>query len=113
MVCAALPHQLQVIIVDGFRILVRREVLTSDRLDCFMERIDIDAGRLEIAKQNLAKVDVLGVQEHFVEFLRAVNGRTGWSMDDGPDVHVSDGGWEPSAELLDRIRRDNAMDAHL
>lgn len=81
----------------------------SDGVDTVMEPLLIDQARLDIAKENLRKVDVLGLHDHYDEFLATALERLGWSHLDLPDWHVS----EPE-DVSDRLRRrieeDNAMD---
>lgn len=82
----------------------------DDRLETFMDVIDVDRDRLEIAKENLQKVDIFGLQERYPEMLEAVARRFGWQTGEVEDTHVSEGEWEIPDGLRERIAEDNAID---
>lgn len=84
----------------------------DDLLDSYMDVIEIDEYRLDFAKQNLTRVDVLGFQENFDEVLTAMHDRYGWDIGAVSDRHVSDGS-EVSASLRRRIADDNWADLQL
>lgn len=68
--------------------------------------------RLERAKERLASVDALGLQERFDEFCRELTRRFGWKL--GPEPHAMRGGpVEATDEFRSRIAEDNAMDIEL
>jgi FkbM family methyltransferase len=71
--------------------------------------IEVDARRLELAKENLETVDVLGLQEHFGEFLDEVAQRFGWQIESVTDRHVSNSE-DVSNAFRQRIADDNAVD---
>jgi hypothetical protein len=82
----------------------------DDRLESYLDVIDIDDRRLDIAQENLARVDVLGVQEHYREFLEELRERFGWRFDRAGNRRVSREQWEVPPGLRDRIAADNAAD---
>lgn len=82
----------------------------DDRLESYMDVIDIDDRRLAIAKENLAKVDILGLQEHYDEFVDELRARFGWRFDSTSNRRVSREPWEVPAGLRERIAADNAAD---
>jgi hypothetical protein len=86
----------------------------EDAINC---GLTIDEGRFVRARENLARVDVLGLTEQYDEFCAELRRRFGW-WPDGIDsrartnVGPRDGG-AVSAALLTRIAADNAYDLEL
>jgi hypothetical protein len=82
----------------------------ADELVSYMDEIKVDDDRLRIACENLEKVDVVGLHEHYHEFLDEIRSRFGWRFDEVANWHVS----EQSAPVSDAFRRriaaDNAAD---
>ena len=72
--------------------------------------LDVDDAHLAIAKANLDKVDVLGLNAHFNEFTAEVRRRFGWNVTDGPRMQVSSGEVDISPEFRARIAADNQAD---
>jgi hypothetical protein len=73
--------------------------------------IEIDDRRLETAKANLETVDVVGLNDHYGEFLAELEARYGFHFDeDRPRAFVSHEPWKASAALRRRIAADNAAD---
>jgi hypothetical protein len=85
----------------------------DDRLETFMDVIDVDRDRLAIAIENLQKVDVLGLQEDSEEVRRRVGEHFGWESADAKDSHVSTSDWVVSESFRERIAEDNAIDLEL
>jgi hypothetical protein len=81
----------------------------------YMQRIEVDAGRLELAKQNLAQVDIVGLTERYEDFLDLVVDRFGWEINRGVRVNVAPPESELPAgdDLRRRIAEDNAIDVEL
>jgi hypothetical protein len=78
--------------------------------------ITIDADRLAQAKANLAEVDVLGLSEHYREFVEELRSRFGWwsaGLDDDARANVSSEPWEASVSLRARVGRENRFDLEL
>jgi hypothetical protein len=87
--------------------------LTAEEMaDGVLTRVEFSPERLEWAKERLAGVDVVGLQEEFDAFCAELSQRFGWSLDDrlSPRQH-------PPLELepgfRDRILEDNADDLEL
>jgi hypothetical protein len=74
-----------------------------------MNTIEMDARRLEIAKDNLAEIDVLGLQDRYAEFTAAVARRFGWPLVEPPSRRVGPDG-DASRSLRRRIEHDNPAD---
>jgi Sulfotransferase family len=70
---------------------------------------EIDDRRLEVAKANLERVDVLGLHERYPEFLEEMQRRYGWRVVPMRDVLVGDEVGVPRS-LRRRIAEDNAAD---
>ena len=83
---------------------------TDDRLESYMDVIDVDDRRLEIAMENLEAVDVLGLHERYGEFLDDLRGRFGWRFDREINRRVGREQWEVPSRLRQRIADDNAAD---
>jgi hypothetical protein len=75
----------------------------------YMDFLEVDARRLEIAKANLEKVDVIGLQERFDELLVELGARFGWRFGGIADWHVNRGEDVP-ASFRRRIADDNQAD---
>jgi Sulfotransferase family len=82
----------------------------DDRLESYMDVIDVDDRRLEIAMANLEAVDVLGLHERYGEFLDALRRRFGWRFDREINRRVGREQWEVPSRLRRRIADDNAAD---
>jgi hypothetical protein len=82
----------------------------DDKLETFMDVIDVDRDRLEIAKAHLQEIDILGLQECYEEMLAEVAERFGWQVGHVENSHVSQGEWEITDALRARIAEDNALD---
>jgi hypothetical protein len=52
----------------------------DDPLETYMDALPIDEARLAIAKENLAKVDVIGFTESYNDMLDELVARTGWRV---------------------------------
>ncbi len=111
---------LEAIYADPFRFhglvhnhMVKMFSLTpSEMTDGALTRIDYPRGRLERAKERLATVDVVGLQERFDEFCQDLTGRFGWDL--GEPVHTNRSETtHASPALRARIAADNAMDVEL
>lgn len=85
----------------------------GDRLESIMDPIDIDDDRLETAKINLEKVDVVGLNDRYDELLAELEQRYGLQIDEVESQHVASEPWEVSDALRQRIINDNAADIEL
>ena len=83
----------------------------DEPVDC-MQVIDVDAARLAAAKDKLAQVDLVGLQEHFSDFLERVIDHFGWHpgrskrVNQTPDESVG----AVSDSFRRRIAEDNKID---
>jgi hypothetical protein len=82
----------------------------DDRLESYMDIIDVDDRRLEIAKANLEKVDVIGLSERSGEFADDMAARFGFRFKRVSNRRVSNENWDASSSLRRRIADDNAAD---
>ncbi len=83
---------------------------STDPLTGMMDIIEIDDDRLRLAEANLEQVDVVGLTEHYGEFLDEMRFRFGWTIQPGIATNVSTENWEPSPALRRRIQADNLAD---
>lgn len=78
--------------------------------------IEVDAERLVRAKENLAKVDVVGFADRYAEFVEELRRRFGW-WPEGLDLdvreNVSSESWSAGEGLRRRIAADNTADLEL
>lgn len=82
----------------------------DDPLESYADVVDIDERRLEIAKTNLEKVDVIGLSEHHDEFVSEMQLRFGWQFKTLKNRRVSSEDWAAPASLRRRIADDNRAD---
>lgn len=83
----------------------------DDRPQSYMDVLEVDGPRLELAKANLATVDVIGLRERFDDLLGELHHRFRWTSAAVKDRNVSrgeEGGVPPSFRR--RIAADNAAD---
>jgi hypothetical protein len=84
----------------------------AEMVDGALTRMDLKSPALERAKNNLERVDVVGLQEHFEEFWEELSHRFGWQLGDparsNQTEHVP-----ISRAFRERIARDNELDADL
>lgn len=95
--------------------LLRRSAPGRVSLECFAAStgvIKVDQQRLQIAKNNLAEMEVVGVTEHYDRFLKTLVGRYGWNIKSIPHRHAGDGE-KISQGFQRRIAQDNAFDIEL
>ena len=87
----------------------------ADEPTGYMQVIDVDAGRLALATENLAKVDVVGLTERYDDFLHSVEAEWGWRLPPSRKANVtpSDDGPPVSESFRRRIEVDNAIDMEL
>lgn len=85
------------------------EETTADMLT----RVAFTPERLQRAKENLASVEVIGVQERFDEFCRELDARFGWSLGDQPEWANRSEPVDVSDAFRQRIIDDHASDIEL
>lgn len=77
-----------------------------------MTRVDFTAEHLRRAKDRLASVDVVGLQEDFEAFCRELCARFGWDLG-APEFANRTESVEVAPALVERILHDNALDVEL
>jgi hypothetical protein len=88
---------------------VRQFAMTAaDRLRS-IDPLEVDQARFDVATANLARVDVIGLQEETGRFKAEVVSRFGWTLPPIDDVHVSPK-VDVSEALRERVAEDNATD---
>jgi hypothetical protein len=85
-------------------------ITLDDAPESLFDVIEVDSERLEIAKRNLERLDVLGLSERFDDFLDQLARRFGWRVDPVPSLGVSIEGWDVSPSFRRRIAADNAVE---
>lgn len=89
---------------------VKQFAMTAhDHPNSALNPIELDEDRMALARENLAQVDVIGLQERYEEFMVAVHARFGWESRPIGNWHVSEP-TDVSAALIARISEDNAWD---
>ena len=84
-------------------------------LECFAAStgvIQVDNKRLSIAKDNLAAIEVVGVTEHYDQFLRQLIDHHGWQIKSMPHRHSGESD-VVSSQFKHRIAIDNSFDMEL
>ena len=82
----------------------------DDRLESHLDVLEVDDQRLQLAVANLERVDVLGLTEHYADFLDDVRARLGWRIDPAPALRVSTEDWDVPPAFRSRIAADNEAD---
>lgn len=77
-----------------------------------LTRVSFDRGDLERAKEALAGIDFVGLQEHFERFCDELEARLGWRLGEPEIVNASEP-VEVSESFRSRIAEDNALDVEL
>lgn len=85
----------------------------DDGVTCEFDALEVDADRLRLARENLARVDVIGLTEDYGGFLAQVADRFGWQIDEVPDRMVTDSYPPIDDAFRARILADNAADQEL
>lgn len=79
-------------------------------------RIVVDDRRLDIARENLANTEVVGLTSAYGAFLEELRQRFGWwpdGLNTAARANVSEESWNFDLALRDRIAADNAYDIEL
>lgn len=87
---------------------LRSEEMTQGMLT----RVNFDRDRLERAKEALAGVDAVGLQERYADFCEELSSRFGWRLGAPENVNSSAPAEAPDG-LRERIADDNAIDVEL
>jgi hypothetical protein len=94
--------------------LTAEEVAESAALDrwAVLKVIELTPDRLARAKDNVAQLDVLGLQDHLEEFCAELTDRFGWQL--GAPLYANRTPAEDAPQALrDRIAADHALDTEL
>jgi hypothetical protein len=84
----------------------------ADDPKTYVDLFEVDEGRLEAAKTNLAKVDVVGLTSEYEEFDRILGERFGLATEEMPNLQAApENDLHVPADLRERIAADNALDA--
>jgi sulfotransferase famil protein len=75
-----------------------------------MADVEWDDHRMEVAKKNLATIDLFGFRERLDEFLHEVSARYGWEIHVGVKSKNVAAAEEIDPELRSRIEADNTID---
>jgi serine O-acetyltransferase len=90
--------------------------IDRERAIAAAEPSTVDARRFDVAKAQLAKIDVIGFSEQYDEFIDELRQRFGWwpsGLDTKGKANISREAWEASASLRRRIAADNVFDVEL
>ncbi len=93
--------------------MVKMFSLTADEMDAgALTRVDFGPQHLQRAKENLARVDVVGFQERYAGFCEQLNARFRWKLSDPRHINrTTPVPVDPG--LRERIAADNAFDVEL
>lgn len=82
----------------------------GDRLESFMDVVDIDDERRRLAERNLESVDLVGLHERYDDFLAALTDRFRWDIREKSSFMTSAESWNVSDAFRRRIAADNPQD---
>ena len=87
----------------------------ADRPSGYLQELVVDEARLARARENLDRVDVLGLTEQYDDFLDLVEQRFGWSIPRGVRANAAPESdhQDVPASLRRRIETDTALDREL
>jgi hypothetical protein len=88
-------------------------MMRQDQPRSYRDEILVDAARLEVAKQNLARVDLIGFTEHFDEFVAKLGDRFGWRLSAAARMNAAAESCDDASDLRARVAADNAIDLEL
>ncbi|MDQ1533153.1 MAG: hypothetical protein QOF28_914, partial [Actinomycetota bacterium] len=75
----------------------------DDRLESYMDVIEIDDARRRVAESNLERVDVVGLHEGYDDFLAEMHRRFGWDIRERSPWRVGEENWDVSTSFRRRI----------
>jgi hypothetical protein len=83
----------------------------EDEPETYMDELTVDRDRLELARVNLTRVDVVGLRERFDDLLAELHGRYGWEIAAVSNRNVSrDDSGGATESFRRRIAADNEAD---
>jgi hypothetical protein len=87
--------------------------LTPEEMSASMfTRVELDRDHLERAKEALAGMDAVGLQERFEDFCDRLAARFGWDLGE-PEILNTTARVDAPKSLRARIAEDNALDVEL
>jgi GT2 family glycosyltransferase len=84
----------------------------AEMTDGMLTQVTLDQGHLERAKEAVARVDALGLQERFDDFFDGLGARFGWDLGEPQTLNTTDPIDVPQS-FRDRIAEENALDVEL
>ncbi len=84
----------------------------AEMTDGMLTPVELDRGHLERAKEALAGVDAVGLQERFDDFFDWLVARFGWRLGEPETLNTTDPVDVPQS-FRDRIAEENALDVEL
>jgi hypothetical protein len=81
-----------------------------DRPRSYRDEIAIDGARLELAKQQLGRVDVIGLTEHYDTFTTTLRDRFGFQLSAQARLNTAAAAADESSHLRARVAADNIID---
>jgi hypothetical protein len=88
-------------------------ITAADRPRSYRDEISIDDARLELARQNLEGVDLIGITERYGDFVATARTRFGWQLSEQTRLNTAAASLDDSTALRARIAADNAIDIEL
>lgn len=85
----------------------------DDKMTTFFDLVRVDATRLERAKHNLRKVDLIGFQDNLEDFISQITDRFGWPRKPVESINISPQKRDVSASFKQRIAEDCRFDYEL
>jgi hypothetical protein len=85
-------------------------IVRQDRPRSYRDELLIDEARLEVAKQNLTRVDLIGLTEHYGVFVAKLRDRFGWQLSEQARMNAAPQSCAGPSELRARVAADNAID---
>lgn len=82
----------------------------SPGFDTIMEHIEFTPQHLETAKTNLKKTNVVGLQDDYGRFCKALESKFDWDLGHVKHINATPKQQDAPPRLLKRIRQDNALD---
>jgi hypothetical protein len=83
-----------------------------EMIDSMLTPMELNRGHLERAREALARVDAVGLQERFEEFCERLTARFGWRLGEAEIANATDP-FEVPEGLRAQIAEDNAFDVEL
>ncbi|MGO9875603.1 MAG: hypothetical protein ACLPVY_17605 [Acidimicrobiia bacterium] len=85
-------------------------ITRHDRPRSYRDEILIDGARLELAKQNLGRVDLIGLTEQYDTFTATLRDRFGFQLSARARMNAAAGSADETSHLRTRVAADNTID---